>query len=350
MKIVHELSQLDFGGAEKVVRNIIKHDKENEHTIVTYKDGPYREELEKAGAKIIVVENLDEDIEGEADVVHIHSGGDISPMASQLAGQFTIVETIHSPIRSPMRTDLITQRVGVSEAVTRMNSNCLTILNGIDIEDSEPEKTVEEVKKQLGIDPTLPVIGRLGRLGLDKGLEEWLLACYELQNQGLKFVPLIVGDEARNARGYRGKLKLIAESLPVKDIIWAGNRKDVPNIMQVIDVFLYPSPTEGFGLVFIEAMLQGSIVVTYDTPVTREVIGGHAIITDRNKGIKGLVEGVNKALNPVMRDTLQGIQTNFVLGRYDAERMSLEYQEIYERSYKSFIGSIKPEAEHSVPA
>ena len=61
------------------------------------------------------------------------------------------------------------------------------------------------------------------------------------------------------------------------------------------NVFLYPSPTEGFGLVFAEAMYCGSVLVTYDNEVTREVAGGFAIL--ETNSIEGLERGVNRALD-----------------------------------------------------
>ena len=185
----------------------------------------------------------------------------------------------------------------------------------------------DKVKADLGIDPKLPVIGRLGRLGKDKGLEDWLLSCYYLQQQGLAFTPLIVGPEARDAVGYRGNLKLIAESLPVKGIIWVDGVDNVSDYLEIMDVFLYPSPTEGFGLVFIEAMFCGAVVVSYKNDVTFETIGGYSILTDNS--IPALVEGVKQALDPNVRGSIQGMAHDFVRSEYDAERMAKEYSDLY---------------------
>lgn len=327
MEIVHEINQLDFGGAERIIRNIVKFDSKNKHTVVAYKDGPFRKSLEDAGARVIVA--TVEEPEIDADIIHVHSGGAVSVMATQLGKAFPVVETIHSPIRSPMGQDIIRRRVGVCNAVTEMNDNCETILNGIDCE-SNVTRDRDDVRSSLGINPDALVVGRLGRIGQDKGLEDWLLTCYRLQKLGYDFIPVIVGGEASGLNGaYIGRLKLMAASLPVKNIVWVGHKEDVHNYLQIMDIFLYPSPTEGFGLVFAEAMLNNCTVVTYKTPVTEELLSGYAILTE--KSIDGLVAGMKKALNPDMRDAYAGIVSNFVQSEYSAERMSLDYQELYER-------------------
>ncbi len=326
MKIVHELNQLEYGGVERIIRNIIKFDRENEHIIIAYKDGPFRAELEAVGAKIIFPPEK-ESVSFEADVIHIHSGGAISNMAISVGEKFPIVETIHSPIRSPMPAHIIKQRVGVTQTVARMNGG-ITIYNGIDIDEFHPTRSPEDIKKELGIPEGKVVIGRLGRVATDKYLEEWLLTCYYLQKEGVDFVPLIVGGESVNNPRYIGKLKLMAASLPVKDVIWAGHHADAANYMQIMDIFLYPSPTEGFGLVFIEAMLAGSVIVTYKNDVTMEVVGGYSVLTE--KSIHGLVAGTKEAMNQNIRDEIRSIAPPYVIDRYNAEDMAFEYHRLYD--------------------
>ena len=332
MKIIHELNQLDYGGVERVIRSIIKHDQKNEHTIVAYKDGPFRARLEEVGAKIVVVaENEESDL--DADLIHIHSGGGMSQMAADVAGQLPVIETIHSPVRSPIPSNLITRRVGVCDAVARMNSNAIAIRNGVEADELMPENMIgrEEFKREcLGIPEGAIVIGRAGRLGYDKGLEEWLLTVYHLQQRRHNIYPVIVGSEARDADGYMGKLKLMAESLPVKNIRWVGHQDNIMDWLVGMDIFLYPSRTEGFGLVFAEAMLAGCAVVAHKTDVTTELFGGHAVLVPLGLGIMGLVNAVECVLkSPELMSELNNSH-EFIASEYQAERMSQQYQELYD--------------------
>lgn len=333
MKIVHEINQLDFGGVERIIRNIVKFDKKNNHVIIAYKDGAYRKHLEEAGAEIYVLENEKHAVEmGDVGVIHIHTGGASSRMAVELGQVFSVVETIHSPVRSAVPANKVRQRIGVSAPVTRMNENCVTVNNGLDIDEfyNSSNKSRGLIRKELGIPHDAVVVGRLGRLGRDKGIEDYLLACYYLQQKGHDIYPVIVGAASEKDKGFEGKMKLMAASLPVKNVIWVGHRTDIFNCLQIMDVFLYPSSTEGFGLVFAEAMLAGCGVVGYATDVTKELYGGFGIFTDQT--IPALVDGVQHMLNEYLRNEFAGISAPHVEAEYNAQRMSEQYQEIYEHN------------------
>lgn len=328
MRIVHEVNQLDFGGVEKIVKNIIKFDQKNQHAIVCYKDGKFREKLEEVGAKIYMAG--DDDIDIEADIVHIHTGGAISNLGCHLYKDFPVIETIHSPVRSAMRSHMIKQRVGVSDAVSKLNDGAITVLNGLDFDGLTPTRDPKEIIEELGINPGVPVVGRLGRIGRDKGVEDFLLTCHHIQQNGIDITPVIIGGEARDCDGYKGILKLMAESLPVKNVVWVDNKTDIANYLQIMEVFLYPSPTEGFGLVFAEAMYCGATVVTYDTPVTRELYQGYCLLAEQN--LDSLIKETEKALEAPTLDAFSGMCRDFVVSEYQAERMSQQYQDLYEKT------------------
>ena len=327
MKIVHELTQLDFGGVERVIGNLVKYDKDNEYTIAAYKDGPFRKVLEENGAKIVMVGEKEMDL--EADIIHIHSGGNLSKMGYELGKQFPIIETIHSPIRSAMPNNLIRQRIGVTDTVSKMNNSCKTIYNGVDINSLVPTLSPKSIKEKLGISEGIPVVGRLGRIGRDKGVEDFLIVCHHLQQEGFDFIPLIVGGEARNHEGYMGKIKLMAECLPVKNIKFAGHKTDVANYLQIMDTFLYPSLTEGFGLVFVEAMLNQALVVTYKTDVTYELFGGYAIFAEQN--IRSLIDKVKTSFGQAVKDSILPLAFDRIVQDFDVLDMVTQYKELYEQ-------------------
>ncbi len=327
MKIIHELNQLDFGGVERVIGNIVKFDKDNEYTIAAYKDGPFRKVLEENGAKIVMVG--EEEIDLEADIIHIHSGGGISKMCYELGDKFPIIETIHSPIRSAMPNKFIRQRIGVTNAVSKMNENCKTIYNGLDVPSLVPTMLPKTIKEEIGIPEGIPVVGRLGRIGGDKGVEDFLITCHYLQRDGFDFIPLIVGGEARNHNGYLGRMKLMAECLAIKNVKFIGHRADVSNYLQIMDTFLYPSPTEGFGLVFAEAMLNQALVVAYKTDVTNELFRGYALLTGRT--IQSLVDGVKKSFGQHLRDNMLPLAYDRIVQDFDVINMVTQYKELYEQ-------------------
>jgi len=327
MKIIHEVNQLAYGGMERIVHDIIKFDKVNDHAVLTYKDGPFRKEFEALNVPINVL-NEETTMQLPADLLHIHTGGSNSQAAEDLAGEIPIVETIHSPVRSMVSDKHVTRRIGVSDAVTRMNKNCSTILNGIDFERFAQENNYEELRAKYNIKPEQIVVGRCGRVARDKNVTDWLLACFYLQAQGYDVVPFVIGGETEP--GYLGRMKLVAECLPVKNVIWAGHQNNPGELLDVMDIFLYPSETEGFGLTFIEAMFRGIPVVTYKTDVTIDVLGGYSILTDVKDGIQGLVRGVQTCMIQGVIDEMVPLAKDYVISEFQAERMAQDYQQLYE--------------------
>lgn len=333
MKILHELNQLEKGGAERVVESIIKYDKVNTHVVYAYKDGPMKSVLENAGAQVLI--QSDDVIDMECDVVHIHTGGNESLMASCVKNQLPTIETVHSPVVSKVRDEWVQVRVGVSDQVTKLNRKCKTIYNGIDFERLElrPKKELftKTLREELGIPKNAFVVGRLGRIAYDKCLVEWLAAAKKFQDSGL--CPnahfLIVGDEASSSKGLLAKVKVMAASLPLKNIHFVPAVEEVGYAYEAMDLFMYPSPTEGFGLVYMEAMACGVPCLLWDNPLTKELTLGAAFLSKNT--VKDLAENlIYLALNPDIRNEIgiQGQKT--VLNGFTAQIMSEAYTELYQ--------------------
>lgn len=328
MKILHELGQLECGGVERVVRNLVKYDPVHHHEILAYHDGPMRVELEKVGATVHVCDADSSEMTCEADLLHIHCGGAQSQLAASLHAGFPIVETIHSPLKSPNPPSWIARRVGVTQAVTALNPFAQTIYNGIDLVEMARIAPSGWLRRQLEIPTSRRILGRIGRIAPDKGLEEFLLAAHAVQARGTDVAVVVAGQEAATTRGYVAKMLLMADSLPVADFHYVGFQR-AADFLAELDLFVYPSPTEGFGLVYAEAMAMGVPIVAWDVPAVREVIGGHAILTPTT--VAALAGGIEAVLTqPTLQEALVQGARETVEDLFSAERMSAEYQALYE--------------------
>lgn len=344
MRIMHELNQLDMGGAERVVLGIIKNDMKNDHVVFSYKDGPMRKLLEDVGAKVIVEQKDGEIPELHVDILHVHTGGAASHLAKDVMNDIATIETIHSPVVSAVRDSWVQARVGVSEAVTKKNRKCRTIYNGIDTSRFETDQDKAFFKKAFNIPEDSFVIGRVGRLGYDKGIEEWLAACWYFQKdhpQKDKIYILICGDEA-NDTNYWATIKVMCASLPLQNVRFIEGTDNVGPAYHAMDVFMYPSPTEGFGLVYMEAMLCGVPVLAWDNAVTRELLMGHARLVPPT--VDGLISGLHLLFdNESIREELGLEGQLLVVSDFLAERMSRDYQNLYHEVYVTAYGK-EPES------
>lgn len=113
-----------------------------------------------------------------------------------------------------------------------------------------------------------PVIGLLGRLVPEKGVDVFLGALAILRHQGVA-VRARIGGSGPLAE----ELYAHAESLGVAgDIDWLGWVEDNAGFFASVDLFCLPSRRESFGLVMLEAFAQGKPVIATRTSGPCEVI------------------------------------------------------------------------------
>lgn len=116
------------------------------------------------------------------------------------------------------------------------------------------------IRKSLGIPDRASVIGHVGSFRDDLKNHEFMLKiAYELKNENIYW--LFVGEgELKN------NMQILSRELGLdKKIIFAGIREDIPKIMLfAMDLFLFPSKSEGLGLAAVEAQAAGLRVICSD--------------------------------------------------------------------------------------
>ena len=113
----------------------------------------------------------------------------------------------------------------------------------------------QQMRAQLGIREDQLVIGHVGRFNLQKNHPFIIdiFSCIYAQNP--KAVLMLVGhDDCDEGKAIHEKVTQLGLTENVK---FLGTRGDVPKVMQAMDVFLFPSLFEGFGIVALEAQASG---------------------------------------------------------------------------------------------
>ena len=144
----------------------------------------------------------------------------------------------------------------------------VTIYSGIDLSQFEVSIDVAKKRLELGLDPHLPVVGTVGRLSKQKAPQDFVKAAFAVLRQVPQVQFLMVGD---------GPLRQKVEELIGGDsrIKILGYRQDVPQILQIFDVFVLSSWWEGLGRALTEAMIIGlPIVATKVNGVPELVVDG----------------------------------------------------------------------------
>lgn len=156
--------------------------------------------------------------------------------------------------------------IAVSEAVRSFwiksgRDHFKVIHNGIPI--PEEPTTHLNLRDELGLPPDCLLIGMIGRVTHLKGQDYFIRICHELlkQDKTLKFI--MVGDVYPGNEGLYKELKLLKNELGVDGAIFdLGFRRDIPDLLNSIDLFILPSVMpDSFPTVILEAMGQGRAIV-----------------------------------------------------------------------------------------
>lgn len=116
------------------------------------------------------------------------------------------------------------------------------------------------MRQQLGIREDAYVVGHVGRFNTVKNHTFLLDAFSELKKKNPDAVLLLVGEG-----DLRGEMEKKAATLGLKDsVIFTGMRTDVPDLMQAMDCFVFPSLYEGIPVTLIEAQASGLPCVISD--------------------------------------------------------------------------------------
>lgn len=128
----------------------------------------------------------------------------------------------------------------------------------------------ERIRSQLNIKESQLVVGHVGRFNLQKNHKFIIEIFNELKKQRPDAILMLVGDDKGNeGEIIHNKVKQLGLQETVK---FLGVRSDVNELMQAMDVFLFPSLFEGFGIVALEAQAAGlPTIVSNRIPVECKV-------------------------------------------------------------------------------
>ncbi len=123
-------------------------------------------------------------------------------------------------------------------------------------------------KRELGINNNDPVIGMISCLKPQKSPLDYVKACADVYNKIPNINFLLIGDGVLKKRC---KSELSKCSLNGR-FIFTGWRRDVSDILDIIDIVVLTSKWEGTPIVIIEALSKGKPVVATDAGGGRELI------------------------------------------------------------------------------
>lgn len=184
-------------------------------------------------------------------------------------------------------------------------------------------------RERLGVEPEVFLLGWVGRLGPEKGLDVLLRAAARIGERAFRIA--VVG-EGRGEPAYRA----LAASLGLADRVrWAGTLPGAARFFPAFDLFVLSSRTEGTPMVLLEAMAAG-------VPVIASAVGGVPdVVSDREAVLvppedpSVLAAAIASAMDdPPRRRAL----ASAALRRVRSEFAPEPWAESYERVYREALG------------
>lgn len=191
-------------------------------------------------------------------------------------------------------------------------------------------ETRNEMRKKLDLDGKF-VIGNIGRLHFQKNHTFILDIFKEILNKNKNVVLLLVG-QGEEKENIERKIKELEIENNVKML---GIRKDIPELLHAMDIFLFPSVFEGFGLALLEAQGSGVKCFTSKDVVPEDVnVTNNVKFISLEKDAKYWAEEILNDLSEISDRETNIIEIKKIMSEkgYDIKTEAMKLQKYFEEN------------------
>jgi len=361
--ILHLTETSEPGGSETVLAYIAKNldPKRYRSSVCLLNEGWLSDQLKKNGVNYTVIENkrsfdpiflsqLIRLIKREKiDLVHAHEFmmnvyGSVAaricfvPMIGTVHSRLYFTEKKRRILAYKLAMALCSRMVTVCEDLKmyiyeklklRNRNKILTIYNGIDLKKYAVKYPHVEFCSQIAIPPGTLVGGTVGSLFEVKGIPYLLEAVREVVSKFPNFRLLIAGEGDQES-----VLKQKTLSLGLQETVnFLGFRNDIPELLNLFDIYICSSISEGLSLSILEAMAAGK-------PVIGTEVGGNPdlVIPGKNGFLVppgdpyALAEKILILLKDKnLRESMGRAGKKIAEDKFSLEKMVEDYQNLYEK-------------------
>jgi glycosyltransferase involved in cell wall biosynthesis len=232
-------------------------------------------------------------------------------LAGRLGRRPSVLE-LYDLVRPGMGRTVLTAAAAVSNtaiAISQSVADCIgprgaghvrIVPLSVDLDRFGPGPASPERRARLSSDVRAPLVGIVGRIDPEKGVDVLVRAMGLLQGAAADAHLVVVGSAGLAPDGYPERVRAEGERLLGDRIRFVGRTDDVPGTIRALDVLVNASVAEPFGLSVLEAQATGVAVIG-----TRA--GGIPdFVFDGDNGLlvpNGDADALAKALDRLVTDT-----------------------------------------------
>ena len=174
------------------------------------------------------------------------------------------------------------------------DKRCKVIPNGVNPKHFTIEIDKAAVRQSFGINKDAFLVGHIGRFDSSKNHPTIFKVAKELIRKDTSISFLFCGMDT-NGKAFKDEIKKYGIE---KNVYLLGERTDIPTIFKILDVFYFPSVTEGQPNALIEAMISELPIVTSNIAPIKEIIPveKHSLLIDA-MDVEAAVKTIEKIKN-----------------------------------------------------
>jgi glycosyltransferase involved in cell wall biosynthesis len=285
------------------------------------------------------------------DIIHLNNEP-VCNMAGVLVAKILNIPCI-SHVRGPVAWNSITSRwlyrnvtcyITVAEWIKRdvmkmgvPDRMIKTIWDGRKLDEFEESFNMEDVRKSLELKDGELSVGMVGRLNPWKGHKVFIDAACIIEKRFPQCKLFIIGGSSETYREYENELKKLVCEKNIRNVVFTGQRDDIPNVMRSLDVIVHASVNpDPYPNVLLEGMAAGRPVIATNIGGPLEMIENYktGILIQPNDP-EVLADKICELLSDKNLRLSLGEHANKVaFERYDIENHVRQIEEIYERLLK----------------
>ena len=151
--------------------------------------------------------------------------------------------------------------------------------NGVDIYDDRNFKEAKAILDKHGVKGEY-IFFAARRIMSTKGCHTFLAGLKKINYQGT----VVIAGQASHATAYMEKIKKLSEGLDVKFIGYVGKKDTLMALVEMAELFIFPSETEGLSLMLLEVGSTAQTpLICSDIPENTQVFSNDEVLFFRNK-------------------------------------------------------------------
>ncbi|MDW8516026.1 glycosyltransferase family 4 protein [Priestia flexa] len=210
------------------------------------------------------------------------------------------------------------------------NKEVFIIPNGVFVDKYKEEKSLEEVRRSLGLTKSDKMLLNVGRIVEAKNQKVLIKALAKLKEKGYRDIHLFIAGLKQNEDLFKELLDISQKSNLSSNVHFLGSRNDIGNLLQACDVFMFPSLNEAHPIALIEAAFCGKVILASSIEANINSFSQESVIFLKENHVDHIVESLENIFNDFNHYSSYGLKAKSEAeNKYNIYKTVEKYENLY---------------------